>query len=121
MLSYILALVVLAVVLAGLSLGPDATYIGMKYFDSVLHLLAGVGLGFFFDALTLSIGSRRWHTRWGIVLIVFGGGIAWEIFEAYFNITGFKLWTTMYYLDTAKDLLLDTVGAWVAVHIVTHK
>ena len=121
MLSYILALVILAAVLVGLSLGPDATYISMKYFDSVLHLLTGVGLGFFFDALTVSIGSRRWHTRSAIVLIAFGAGIVWEIFEIYFNITGFSLWTTMYYLDTTKDLLLDIVGAWVAVHIITYK
>lgn len=121
MLSYILALIILAVVLAGLSLGPDATFISMKYFDSILHLLAGVGLGFFFNALTLSIGSRRWNTRWAVVFIVFGGGVAWEIFEAYFNITGFKLWTTMYYLDTAKDLLLDVVGAYLAVHLVIKK
>ncbi len=119
--SYISALVVLAVVLAGNSLGPEATHISMNYFDSILHLLAGIGLGFFFCALTSSIGSRRWRARWSIVLIVLIGGIAWEVFEAYFGITGYTLWTTMYYLDTIKDIVLDVAGAALVSYFVIQK
>ena len=121
MLSYILALIVLALVLAGNALGPQATHISMNYFDSILHLFAGVGLGFFFCAFTQSVGSRRWYSFWSVVLIVFAGGVAWEIFEAYFGITGYALWSTMYYLDTAKDLLLDVTGAALVAHIVIRK
>ncbi len=121
MLSYILAFVVLALVLVGNTLGPDATNIGMRFFDSILHLLAGFGLGFFFSALTASLGTRRLRTLTGVTLIVLCGGIAWEIFEGYFGITGYPLWSQMYYLDSAKDLLLDVVGAALAAHFVIKK
>lgn len=118
MLSYILAVVVLALVLVGNTLGPEATHISMRYFDSILHILAGFGLGFFFSALTASVGTRRFNTLIYVSIIVLCGGIAWEIFEAYYGLTGYALWSQMYYLDTFKDLLLDVVGAALAAHMV---
>lgn len=118
MLNYILALVILTVVLIGNALGSEKTGVSMNYFDSILHLLAGIGLGFFLCALTASVGPYRWHKLWVVVLVVFIGGLAWEVFEGYFGITGYGLWTDMYYLDTIKDLILDIVGAALVAHIV---
>lgn len=121
MISYILALIILTLVLIGNSLGPTATHISIKYFDSILHLLAGMGLGFFFLGLTVRGVFRDWHTLGRVTLIVVACGVMWELFEIYFDLSGYALWTTMYYLDTVKDLLLDTVGAAVVAYIVVHK
>lgn len=117
MTSYIFALVVLTIVLIGNSVGPDAVHISTRYFDSILHILGGIGLGLFFVGLTRTGTFRDWHTISKITLIVLGCGIVWEIFELYFGISGYVPWTMMYYLDTAKDLLLDVVGAAFASYI----
>lgn len=121
MLSYILALVVLVIVLVGNIVGPDVAHISTRYFDSVLHILAGFGLGFFFSALTASTASRRFHSVARVTGIVLCAGIAWELFEVYYDITGYELWSTMYYWDSAKDLVLDTVGGALAAYVVITK
>lgn len=121
MISYIFALAILTIVLIANALGPEATGISINYFDSVLHLLGGIGLGFFFLGLTRVGSLRGWHTTAGISLIVFACGVAWEVFELYFSIAGYTPWTTLYYLDTAKDMLLDVVGAALVAHITVRR
>ena len=116
--SYISALVFFAIVLVVYVLGPDTTHIGTWYFDSVLHVLGGAGLGFFLCALTSSMSSRRWRTFPKILLIVFLFGMIWELFEMHYDIAGYPLWTKLYYVDTVKDLINDAVGGGVVAWLV---
>ena len=121
MFSYISALVILTVLLVVNILGPNVTHIDMRYFDIVLHLLGGAGLGFFFAGLTASFRSGRWHRISSIILLVGFCGIVWELFEIYYDITGYTLWTRLYYLDTAKDLINDALGGGLIAWFIVRK
>src|SRR3989344_5854517 len=121
MLSYIFAFVILTIVLIGNILGPEITHISMRYYDSILHMLAGAGLGFFILALMSTLKLGRWRTIFDVTVGMLLLGIIWELFEIYFNITGYELWSTMYYFDTVKDLILDVVGAALVAFIIIKK
>ncbi len=115
---YISALIVLTVVLIGNSLGPEATHISMRFYDSLLHLLGGVGLGLFLSGLAGSLAEYRLKRRWVVILGVFICGIIWELFEIYYNLSGYPLWTSLYYADTIKDLVLDSIGGALVAFLV---
>ncbi|HEY4478424.1 MAG TPA: hypothetical protein VI775_01120, partial [Candidatus Paceibacterota bacterium] len=50
------------------------------------------------------------NPRYTIPLTIIAG-IIWEIFEVYYNITGWPIGSMNYKLDTLKDLIMDTIGA----------
>ncbi len=108
--SYLTAFLILALVLVMEILGPVVTHISLRYYDSILHLFGGIGLGFFLYSLATSLTSHNLRTRTRVIIGVLVCGIVWEIFEMYFGISGFPFGTTLYYLDTGKDLILDTAG-----------
>ena len=128
MLSYISALVVWIIVLAGLILGPDGTQVSLRYFDSVLHFLGGIGLGFLWCGLAgsslpgmLSRISILFRSMTGAFVFILMCGIIWECFEIYYGISGYPLWTKLYYMDTAKDLVLDVVGGVLIAGLIARK
>lgn len=118
--SYIWAFIFISLVLAGNILGPDATHISDRFFDSVLHFLGGVGLAFFFLGLSSSL-LPRFRTMSRIIFYVFLCALVWEVFEIHYNITGYLLWTTAYYWDTLKDVVLDVIGACIVAWFVIKK
>jgi len=119
--SYISALVVLTIVLIGNTLDPKVVHISLRFYDSILHLLGGIGLGFFLSGLVGSLSSYWFERRRFIILGVFLCGIAWELFEVYYDISGYPLWTSLYYADTIKDLMLDTIGGALVAFIMFKK
>ncbi|MEN9524007.1 MAG: hypothetical protein RL536_76 [Candidatus Parcubacteria bacterium] len=119
--TYLLAFAILTAVLIVLILGPEATHISILYYDGILHFLAGIGLGFFLYSLAVSMTSMNLRTRSHLIFGVIICGIIWEIFETYFNISGYPLWTGPYFVDTFKDLLLDTLGAAIVAYFMIKK
>lgn len=87
-------------------------YIRYPLFDLVTHTLGGVGI-----ALTALYVFK--NPKYIIPLSIIGG-IAWELFEVYFDITGWPIHSFQYKFDTAKDLIMDTLGA-VCVWLIVRK
>ena len=125
MLNYIFALVMLVIVLAAHSFGLTGAYVEYGWYDIMMHILGGMGIALSVIAF-LPLFKRFWmaiikkpvrNSRRFVVGIVIFVGIVWELFEIYFNITSYPLWTKMYYLDTLKDLVDDTIGALVVVYV----
>ena len=46
-----------------------------------------------------------------IILFTFVLGLFWELFEIKYNLLGSPFGTYPYYIDTIKDLIMDTLGA----------
>ncbi|HBD24610.1 MAG: hypothetical protein A2566_02715 [Candidatus Zambryskibacteria bacterium RIFOXYD1_FULL_40_13] len=84
------------------------------WYDMVLHFLSGILVGI----VTTLIFHKFFYKKddeflkifvSAMVSIVFVG-IAWEIYELYFEMTSFSDGMN-YYIDTSSDLFLDIVGA----------
>lgn len=111
---YLLALLVLFLVMVGNIAGIlYHLYGNVDSYDIFMHLFGGLGIGLFVAAALELHAPRRLRTRSMIVLIVLVAGIAWELFEAYYNIAGAPLGTTAYWIDTVKDLIDDTLGGFI--------
>ena len=129
MLAYVYALIIISIVLVGNIIGPSGAHISMRYYDSILHFLGGAGIGFFLcgfvasyrrrfiDSFTSLLAQPRAVIIWG----VFIAGIVWELFEIVYNITGYPLWSKMYYVDTIKDIILDSFGGFLATLVILKK
>ncbi len=87
-------------------------YIYFPYLDIVNHFLGGVGI-----AMTILWLSK--NTKYIIIFTIIAG-IIWEVFEVYFDITGWPVSSIDYKLDTVKDLIMDTYGA-IAVWLIAKK
>lgn len=87
-------------------------YMAFWYYDILTHFLAGisVALSIYCVAIIFNIQIIK-NNLWTIVLLSLGAGIAWELLEIDYDITGNKLWTVPYYLDSFYDLVNDTLGA----------
>lgn len=107
---YITALVVLGFVLFAHISGLDGLYYTVERYDVMMHFLGGVGIGFFIIALVRSYRHIVVFSSKHIILGVLIVGIVWELFEIAYNLTGYPLWTKLYYIDTVKDLIMDVLG-----------
>ena len=94
-------------------------YIRFWFYDIILHILGGVGIAM--SIYCFAIFSNIEWIKDNLIWIVIGtllAGLTWELFEIYFNITGSKLWSRPYYIDTIKDLINDTIGAFFVYSIL---
>jgi hypothetical protein len=121
MLIYILALVVLIIVLIAHLFGLDGWYYEVESYDTFMHFIGGAGLGLFVAGLIGTYYDKTKVTYLNVFLGVILGGIAWELFEMYYEITGHPLWSTLYYLDTVKDLIMDALGGVVVTYFMIRK
>ena len=119
MLLYLYAFLTLIVVLIGHMLGNyDGLYVTVPLYDVAMHIGGGLGIGLFFCAVMVNRWPNRPHKKWLIIVgVVFVTGIFWELFEIYYDIAGYQLWTVPYYLDTLKDLVDDIIGGSLAAWI----
>ncbi len=78
-------------------------YMTYWYYDIIMHFLAGIGIAL--SALYVLKNPKD------IILITLVAGLAWELFEVYFNIAGSPIGSTAYRLDTLKDLFDDVLGS----------
>ncbi|MEA2715067.1 MAG: hypothetical protein QOG91_95 [Candidatus Parcubacteria bacterium] len=118
--TYLAALIILAIVLVAQVQSVHGMYASSPFFDIVMHVLGGIGIGLFMLALIDSGVIRPRNKSRAIIAGALAAGIVWEIIEAYFDINGYKLWTSAYFLDTAKDLVNDLIGGtligWLSRH-----
>ncbi len=80
-------------------------YIQYPFLDIILHFLGGAGLAL----SVLYISKKTNYIIFSTVIL----GIIWELFEVYFDITGWPISSRGYRVDTSIDVLMDTLGATV--------
>lgn len=84
--------------------------------DIVNHIIGGLALALFvrafLDRFIPKINKKDSFTFFATLIL----GIIWEIFEAYFGISGHVFWSRAYRLDTLKDLVDDMIGATIALY-----
>jgi len=110
MLTYLSALLILAAVLIGQTIGIHGLWIREPLFHIVMHIAGGIGIGLFICALINSGILKPANKRRAVIVGAFIAGLIWEFVEVRYNITGYKVWTAPYFLDTVKDLINDLVG-----------
>jgi len=110
MITYISALVVLTVVLFAHMSGIEGLYYTVDRYDVLMHLMGGVGIGLFVTGLLQSYRAGDFLKYRNVITGVILIGFVWEFFEIYYQLTGHPLWTKLYYIDTVKDLIMDTIG-----------
>ena len=113
---YIAALLVAIALLAAHLAGLDGWYFNYFWYDTMMHLLGGVGIGLFAWALLASFRSGMYLRTRNVIVMVIVVGLVWEYFEIHFQLTGHPLWTKWYYIDTVKDIINDTVGGAVVAY-----
>lgn len=84
-------------------------------YDILMHIAGGLGIG-----LALSAGIKHHSIFIGkekliVIVGVFIAGILWELFEIIYNISGHPFGTTLYFIDTVKDLFDDVIGGILAL------
>lgn len=124
--TYIPTLIVL-VVLAMLHKVASAGHWYIRYqgFDILMHIIGGVGLALATYWILVTFFSTYFKAGkpmfWTLMAFTFALGVAWEAMEAIYGISGAPLGTEKYYLDTAKDLVNDTLGAIIAAFFIEKK
>ncbi len=120
--TYIPALILVSL-LATLHFIASAYSLYVRYpgYDIMMHILGGVGIAVSVHWFFLTFFKNTKVSFWKVVLIVFLIGLAWELFEAYYDITGAPVGTPAHYRDAIKDLFNDTLGAVVGVFFLRKK
>lgn len=114
--KYLTSLVILILVLISQLYGLRGWNMRLWGFDVFMHIFGGLGLGLFVSAFLDSWEIRR--RRAALILIsVLIFGLIWELFEIKYNIARYELWSTPYYIDTAKDLVNGIIGAGLSLWI----
>ena len=119
--TYISALIILGIVLVAHISGLDGLYYQVESYDIFMHILGGVGIALFGVGLLRSYRAGRYFSRKNILLFVLAIGVVWELFEVYYQLTGHPLWSTLYYIDTAKDMVDDMLGGGIVAWIMGRK
>lgn len=85
-------------------------YLLVPYYDIILHVLGGICLA---ASAYFVLKSPKYIVPITVVL-----GIVWEIFELIYDITGYSFGAKLYWVDTIKDIINDTLGAiivWIII------
>jgi len=115
--ALVLSTLLLALHLWGMS---SDLYVKYWFYDVILHILGGASVALAIYSIGV-VFDLAWLKRFTIVVLLsLVAGIAWEVFEVYFDITGFHVGTRDYNMDTLKDLFNDTLGA-IALMLIVRK
>lgn len=89
--------------------------------DIITHGLGGMSVGFlsifFINKYFPHTQKNFTHTFISTIILTLIIGIAWEFFEYFFKIQA--VWSKEHIDDTTLDLIMDTIGAIVAL-IISH-
>lgn len=108
-------LVAVLIVVLDIHFGIDQMYFwSVWWWDVLMHVLGGVWAGLFGAWCMRTLGYRV--SLSGCVLAAFSIGLAWEIFEYVFDIGGSVFMS--YPVDTAKDIIDDSIGGILAYYAV---
>lgn len=78
-------------------------YLSYWYYDLITHFIGGAGIAL--SVLYIVKNPKN------IISITIIAGMLWEVFEVYYNITGWPTTSPQYRIDTSIDLIMDTLGA----------
>ncbi len=86
-------------------------YLDFWFYDIIAHILGGIGIAMsvYCIAIVFNISCIK-DNLWKIVFLTFLAGLAWEVFEVYYDIAGHPFGSLEYNIDTIKDLIDDTLG-----------
>jgi hypothetical protein len=120
--TYIPALIVV-IALAVIHKIASANYWYVRFpgFDIFMHILGGAGIALSIYWILRTFFPKHKVSFWSIVVWTVLGGVLWEGFEMMNDIAGAPVGTSLYYLDTAKDLVDDTLGAVIAAFFIGKK
>lgn len=90
-------------------LEPFDLYREYFWLDIFMHILGG----FLFSTLFFHISKKEYFNFKNIFYFIMFIGIIWEIYEIIFNVM-IKNQESSGVLDTIKDLINDTIGAYIA-------
>ena len=91
------------------------------FYDIIVHILGGVCVALSLYCFGLFFNISALKKIWVITVLTFAAGLAWEVFEVYYDIAGHPFGTGAYIFDTIKDLIDDTLGALAASWIILRK
>ncbi len=83
-----------------------------KWVDIPMHILGGIMAGLFTFIFLRAAGFAE-RTR-SLIIGVLIVGVAWEILELLYRV---DVLTVRYWIDTAKDLVNDTIGGIISIYI----
>lgn len=117
---YFYSLLILSAVFIGQIAGNEyGLYLDIWVYDIAMHFLGGLGIALAVLAtIKLHFKFLQRHRTTSVLILVFIAGILWEVFEAYYDIAGWPFGTTAYWIEFAKDLFDDMLGAVIALIIV---
>jgi hypothetical protein len=120
--TYIPTLIVL-VALASLHFYASANHLyhTIGWYDIMMHILGGVGIALSIYWILLTFFKDTNPSLLRVILYTFIAGFFWEAFETMNDIAGAPLGTTAYFIDSAKDLINDTLGAILAMVFLPKK
>jgi hypothetical protein len=114
-----LAILTLSVLLITLTLHLfgmyEHLYMKFWFYDIIVHILAGMGIAL---SAVYIFGNKKYIH---IIITVMICGLLWEIFEAYYDITGAPVGSLYYKLDTVKDMIDDFLGAIIVWFSIKNK
>lgn len=108
--------ILVAIAVLDIYFGLDKQYFWtVSWWDVLLHILGGIWAGLFGAWLGTILGIRVTLIR--CMVFAFAIGTVWEVFEYVAGMGGSVFMS--YQLDTAKDLLDDTIGGALAYYLTT--
>ena len=117
--SLITLLILTAVLYFHLQGMAEYLYVKYWYYDIMMHILGGAGIAMSAYCFAIFFNIECLKSKiWKIIILTFIAGVAWELFEVYYNIAGARLWTTAYYIDTTKDLIDDVIGSVIVYYLI---
>lgn len=89
------------------------------YYDIIQHFLAGICIALSIYSIAKLLDQPRIANNFYLIIaLTILGGLAWEYFEVYYDITGKILWSYEYKMDTIVDIIMDTLGGLTAYGII---
>lgn len=99
-----------------------AWYVKNPWLDIVMHFVTGGAISYaFFWYLYRFNASYLARPFLSVIIPTLIIGLGWEWFEYYYDITGWPIDTFNYKFDTAKDLVMDTLGGITMLFILRKK
>jgi len=101
--------------------GLNGGYMQFPRLDVISHFMVCLSIALALGALIYSLWPSMPYKAVFIIIVTFSIGVAWEWLEAYYDITGYPLWSTLYYIDTTRDFIVDLIGASLGAYISIKK
>ncbi len=97
-----------------------AFYTTTWWYDVMMHILGGIGISlsvfWFFKTLNKNVLDKDIYVK--VIIFTILAGLLWEGIETFYGIAGAPVGTIAYYVDTIKDIIDDTLGAFITLFLI---